>query len=108
MEFLTIYWFFLCFIYIMCRLEAKPFFVWPYTFYILIFVILFYFYLRFCRLIFSVIKNAIEFVRTKIIALFSIKRNNSDNKNVNQAEPETEIETGTDCESIEKSVDNTT
>lgn len=108
MEFITILWFFMFFIYLVCRLDAKPFFIWPYGFYIFLFVILFYSYLRFCRFVFSLIRNALAFVRTKIKAIFSVKWNNIDNKNMNQAEPETEIETGTDCEPVEKSVDNTT
>lgn len=108
MEFICILYFFMVFVYFVCRLDGKPFFIWPYCFYILIFVVFFYVYLLFCRFVFSIIKKVVEFVRVRVKASFSVKRNVTNNANTNQAELETGAVTETAVESEEKSLDNTT
>lgn len=79
--FVLLYVYFLTFVYWVCLEVHKPFYIFPYAFYVLLFVLLLYFYLRVCQSVLRVISLAAGLVRDFIKEKVTLKKQtNSDNQ----------------------------
>lgn len=67
MEFFSIYLFHLFFVYGVCRLDGKAFFIWPYALYILIYVAVFWAYLCFVRFLLKAIKAVFVIIKNDLV-----------------------------------------